>query len=223
MEFKIGDIVKVKDIEEIYSTYENWIKKYGKKYKKNWKYGSNFLDDSKEYEVVAKGLHEFNFVNIYLIQDKDTKQVYIFREDGLEKIGGNNMNKDIILKKGDIVKFKVGNKIEQFTIEYNDGQKLENLGVSYKDIEKIERPIQYETIYETKEILDDKEKEYLSYVIRPFRDKITCITKNGDLRDEWIYINFKSWDIMTFPCFKKDKMYKNMEIDKEYTLEELGL
>lgn len=133
------------------------------------------------------------------------------------------MNKDIILKKGDIVKFKVGNKIEQFIIKYNDGQKLENLGVSYKDIVKIERPIQYETIYETKEILDDKEKEYLSHVIRPFRDKITCITKNGDLRYEWIYINFKSWDIITFPYFKKDKMYKNMEIDKEYTLEELGL
>ena len=80
---------------------------------------------------------------------------------------------------------------------------------------------------ESTEILDEAEKRYLRGVIRPFRDSVKSIEKfifsTGDAK---ITIKIKSsenfWYI-SLPPFEKYKMYKNMEEDKEYTLEELGL
>ena len=88
---------------------------------------------------------------------------------------------------------------------------------------KIEEP-EYKTVYEYKpEILDETEKRYLRRVIRPFRDKVTYIRKfvysTGDAK---IDIVVENWYIC-LPTFPKNQMYKNMEDDKEYTLEELGL
>lgn len=75
-------------------------------------------------------------------------------------------------------------------------------------------------------ILSDKEKEYLSAVIKPFRDNVEYITKFKDrvLNEEFIGIACKgAHDFIAFPNFKCDTMYKGMERDKNYTLEELGL
>jgi len=73
-------------------------------------------------------------------------------------------------------------------------------------------------------ILDDAEKRYLSYVIKPFRDRVLYIAKRSimDRRKEHIYIDLTD-DVITLPCFMKGTMYKGMKADKEYTLEELGL
>ena len=80
-----------------------------------------------------------------------------------------------------------------------------------------------------KEILTKEEKEYLEAVIRPFRERVNFITKSQF--NCWYYIkisinhieenNIK--DGFALPNFEKDKYYKGMELDKEYTLEELGL
>lgn len=76
-------------------------------------------------------------------------------------------------------------------------------------------------------ILSDKEKEYLSAVIKPFRDNVEYITKFKDrvLNEEFIGIicNKGAHDFIAFPNFKCGTMYKGMERDKNYTLEELGL
>ena len=76
--------------------------------------------------------------------------------------------------------------------------------------------------------LDDKEKEYLENVLRPFRDRVKYVDKletywvdNG----EFIFISLGN-DIhehISLPWFHKGSMYKNMELGKEYSLEELGL
>lgn len=72
-----------------------------------------------------------------------------------------------------------------------------------------------------KPILDDAERRYLSAVIRPFRDRVQCITKAGFVKE---YIRIKTdCDSAALPLFEKNTMYKGMEPDKEYTLEELGL
>lgn len=79
-----------------------------------------------------------------------------------------------------------------------------------------------------KEILDEIEKEYLSDVIKPFRNKIKYICKKKLLcyhnykGKEYIEINLKYYPIY-LPFFKENTMYKGMEINKRYTLEELGL
>lgn len=80
-----------------------------------------------------------------------------------------------------------------------------------------------------KPILDEAEKEYLSNVIKPFRDKVVDIFKYISLYDVYEYIGITIRDIdknvvyMYFPSFKKGTMYKGMETGKKYTLEELGL
>ena len=74
-----------------------------------------------------------------------------------------------------------------------------------------------------KPILDDVEKEYLSAVIRPFKNRISDIVKrNFDSEKSYIVIHINS-ESLYFPYFKKGTMYEGMEVDKEYTLKELGL
>ena len=75
------------------------------------------------------------------------------------------------------------------------------------------------------EILDDAEKEYLKAVIRPFRDKVKSITKFADTRctEEYIYMVIEGPADACLPRFDGNTMYKGMELNKKYTLEELGL
>ena len=76
------------------------------------------------------------------------------------------------------------------------------------------------------EILTNKEKAYLSAVIKPFREDVECIMKFGrcSVEKEFIHISMKdNCDNCTLPDFEKGTMYKGMKTNKEYTLEELGL
>ena len=74
-------------------------------------------------------------------------------------------------------------------------------------------------------ILDDDEKEYLSNVIKPFRNRVRCICKYGTdfMSTECILITFIDGFNFIFPSFKKGTMYKGIELIRKYTLEELGL
>lgn len=75
-----------------------------------------------------------------------------------------------------------------------------------------------------KEILDEVEKEYLSSVIKPFRDRVKYIKKrNYTSSKEYLVISFVTLETIYLPCFDKGIMYKGMEQEKRYTLEELGL
>ena len=71
------------------------------------------------------------------------------------------------------------------------------------------------------EILDEEEKEYLSAVIRPFKDRIEFIAKRR-MFDDYISIGLND-EAISLPYFKKGTMYKGMELYKKYTLKELGL
>lgn len=76
------------------------------------------------------------------------------------------------------------------------------------------------------QILEDAEKRYLGGVIRPFKDKVMYITKRSVISDstiEYISIQLAGDEYIWLPRFKKGTMYKGMESDHRYTLEELGL
>lgn len=88
---------------------------------------------------------------------------------------------------------------------------------------------------EVPDILDEKEKEYLSNVIKPFRNRVInikkCVIEFGAKKDETFYyiqIRMKSRakilciEFINLPCFNNE-MYKGMGIGKNYTLEELDL
>lgn len=142
------------------------------------------------------------------------------------------------LKDGDIVTYRngwertfKGNQLFQnnFSVkqisDYNDDL-TDSKGTHALDIVKVERAKEFEVVYERKEeILDEAEKKYLSGIIAPFRNKVKYIEKFGctlTSNEEFISINLGNEDI-DLPNFKSNTMYKGMEVDKEYTLDELGL
>ena len=127
---------------------------------------------------------------------------------------------DIVLKKGDIVEFVDGNIC---AINGLDGVKASSSYFREK-VKSIKRPVQCETIYEAQhEILDKEEKEWLEHFLKPFEDSIEYIEKksNGAV-GEYLYIQL-DYDDICLPYFESGTMYKDMEVNKKYTLEELGL
>lgn len=81
-----------------------------------------------------------------------------------------------------------------------------------------------------KPILDDVEREYLSNVIKPFRDRdrVIYIVKRSTYCGDFIKICLEQCNDMysesiVLPYFKKGTMYKGMKVDYEYSLEELCL
>lgn len=129
-----------------------------------------------------------------------------------------------------------------FRVEHNNFFKILN-DIYFEH--KFNQPISEETVdvptlvnwfcEEYKEpILNKKEKEYLSNVIRPFRERIISIAKLEDYYDDnspFESIEIKTntpikeygVDYVSLPYFVKNTMYKEMELNKEYTLKELGL
>ena len=77
-------------------------------------------------------------------------------------------------------------------------------------------------------ILDKQEHDYLRAVCKPF--EVVSICKNKIATgDKWITICTKSRvycgskGSVSMPFFTKDTMYKGMEVNKEYTIQELEL
>ena len=72
-------------------------------------------------------------------------------------------------------------------------------------------------------ILSKEEKEYLSAVIKPFRNKVISISKKSANYGEFIDIVIDEAEDIYLPYFKPGKMYQGIGVNREYTLEELGL
>jgi len=105
---------------------------------------------------------------------------------------------------------------------------LKNLKDNYGKrgkIIKIEEPT-YQTVYEVKlEVLDQTEKRYLRNFIAPFKDSVETIRRlySPTKEKDYIQIRYKDDRPTNLPYFESNTMYKNMEINKNYTLEELDL
>ena len=126
---------------------------------------------------------------------------------------------------------------EEFNIKGdNSSYKITKTGLYYFNEDKLcwlkvfgllERILKgdYEII--DKPILDDIEKEYLSNVIKPFRDRVKSVIKYDSGKYEYIVIRYRSLEEnignVHFPPFKKGTMYKGMKAGKAYSLNELGL
>lgn len=77
-------------------------------------------------------------------------------------------------------------------------------------------------------ILNDEEKAIIKYIIKsfePFGGELEYIVKGSwSTNEHEYYINFSYKNNATIsPPFNKDKFFTNMELNKEYTLEELRL
>lgn len=77
-------------------------------------------------------------------------------------------------------------------------------------------------------ILTDKEKEVFSSVIKPFIDSAISIIKH-EYNESYEYIEIfynekdGNKDVISFPFFEKGTMFKGMQTEISYSIEELGL
>lgn len=193
--------------------------------------------------IAEKYGHEFDIgeiVKIEEIDDRDYKcsslkkdELWWMREDEFVKVKFTKAD----LKDGDIATDREGKKrtvskgflvdnfgaisLTYFTEDLKDAD-----GLQENDIVKVERPVKYETVFERKEeILDEVEKRYLTEVIRPFRKRIQFIQKKKEITEinPYIRIVCEDNDKLVFPYITDNSMYKGMEVNKKYTLKELGL
>ena len=84
-----------------------------------------------------------------------------------------------------------------------------------------------------KPILDDVEREYLSHIIKPFKNKVIYIKKNNckgfELEEILIFYGYDNSDsdsisgLIELPKFKENTMYNGMKVGRKYTLKELNL
>ena len=125
-----------------------------------------------------------------------------------------------------------------FAIKEDDGRGFPRWVFQLEDIEYVVKQKHFKSLpnnytgtievengfIQEKEILDDTEKRYLKAVIRPFKNKVSHISKE-DCYDGDCYISIELDDEedIKLPYFKKETMYNGMEEDKRYTLKELGL
>lgn len=131
---------------------------------------------------------------------------------------------------------KKGNKIRN--AEWKAGIYLykENQKICFSDACPVEflstSDLNYGTWEVYKEpILTKEEKEYLSNVIKPFKNRVAYIIKYTNLcalNEEYIQICVKSYDTemdedINLPIFVKGSMYKNMKKVHRYSLKEIGL
>lgn len=219
MKFKVGDKVKIKEKIENYHGI-------GKEILSKMREGDNVWTIKK----ISKG-EKYNYYNL-----KEDPLCYSFGEDMLERVEYTyeDLKKSPIGTKITLEKMQdkqlvktAPNRIENDDYRFFIGD-FEGLNTSnYGRIIKIEEP-EYRTVYEVKpEILDKTEKRYLRDVIRPYLDKIKSIEKfifsTGRAKITITVKDGNDYWYISLPPFEKDTMYKNMEGDKEYTLEELGL
>lgn len=121
---------------------------------------------------------------------------------------------------GDRVTYKINQTGTTKTIIIEDTDTIKVLNdLDYK-ILKIERP-KYEVIEEKKELLTEKEKEFLKFLLNysPYKEEIKFIRKIYD-----DYLEFIETDnSCSFDFRFKDNYFKNLKDNNLYTLEELGL
>lgn len=154
-------------------------------------------------------------------EDEFTKVKFIKSDLKDGDIATDREGKKRTVSKGFLVDNFGAISLTYFTEELKDVD-----GEEEYDIVKVERSVKYETLFERKEeILDEVEKRYLTEVIRPFRKRIQFIQKKKEITEinPYIRIVCEDNDNLVFPYITDNSMYKGMEVNKKYTLKELGL
>ena len=127
--------------------------------------------------------------------------------------------------KNDLYKYAESNdrnNLQDIITDFMDG-----LDVDFSAYALSNNLIALSWLLEEHRILEKDERAYLSNVIKPFKDSVKYIEKEGNSNDKLsakIVIYYGSFSSAIYlPPFNIRLMYKGMELNKKYTLEELGL
>ena len=239
----IGDKVTVIQPNQTYPSYRRWLDKYVKDKELKERWDDEILPTTnRQYIVLTKGKHGNCGNMLYYIQNEENKKCYIIDEKGIQ------IEKEFLkIKVGDIVKLKKDTTLEKLTNnlwcgcqistmilltklsfeDFNEQMKVVKVSkdwiqVQHSAEEFMIRKDIFEIVKESS-ILDNEEKRYLEAVIRPFKSRVINITKEKNYGGDY-YISIELNDAaIDLPLFKKGTMYNSMEIEKKYTLKELGL
>lgn len=126
--------------------------------------------------------------------------------------------------------FRIQGYDNNVKFKFSDNFFLQSCGTGWHESYSIMRVLEGngEIIKLPKPILDKAEKKYLKRVIGPWGDEVTSISKVSASyrKKEYIIITteISGWKHYTeLPLFETNSMYKGMELNKEYSLEDLGL
>lgn len=249
MKFKVGDRVRcTKNIticETDNNTYHNTKDKVGivkEIYSSNF-YTIDFNENIKGKEIVDLNIKKGHGLNVCeedleLIEEDtgnkqftldDLKVGYLVElRDGRLRMVMESTNGKVLIDEYDGFYLKLEDYSDNFKDENGDSQYdiikvygFDEFAYKTLDFNTEDR----ELLWERKEILNGKEKEYLTSFIKPFRDRVKYIAKYYDeyANDYFISIEYENDLDINFPYFAGKEMYKNMETNKKYTLEELEL
>ncbi len=118
------------------------------------------------------------------------------------------------------------NELSDMNICFNEPFTLKEIETLKKIAIKRKVKLTLEVLEEP--IIGEEERKYLSGVISPFREKVINISKRNFHDNYFILISVNgkskgSFSNHTLPIFDEQNSYIGMELDKEYTLKELGL
>lgn len=167
--FKVGDIVKIIDPGETYSTYETWIDEHCEQYKKFFELGKRPTKNECG-EIKYIGYHNvFNNNTLVAIQMITSNQVYIIGIEGLEKVNSATITELIIDSNDEIINKEREEKDMNKVLQLYYDRKLEEIHKKYEekvdnDFNNIDVVKQYKTLIENFE----KEQEALFKTVENF-------------------------------------------------------
>lgn len=189
-----------------------------------FKVGDKIKRISDEYSITNKDMYlgevkkiGDNYIEILILKHKNPRYIGLIGT-ALSPEGKFEIVDNLTISQLQSEIDKLSNKVqEEYSNVISNRDKVNYLKEQLKQLKEENKK------EKNKPILDDVEKEYLSAVIRPFKDKVEYICKTADYDGEYITIGMVKDSTMLFPYFKKNTMYKGMEGNKEYTLKELNL
>ena len=219
MEFKVGDKVKIRKDFSKTKSYKIAPVLNMEKYKGKI---------AEIQRISTEGNYNLDIDNMEWYWSDDMLEPYETKESNFNKL--DLKNGDIVTKRNGEKRTLVGKYLHNVKraspLTYYTEDLKDAGGLKEHDIIKVERPVKYEIVFEREEeILDEIEKRYLTEVIRPFRKRIQFIQKKKEITEinPYIRIVCEDNDKLVFPYITDNSMYKGMEVNKKYTLKELGL
>lgn len=219
MKFKVGDKVKIRKDFSKTKSYKIAPVLNMEKYKGKI---------AEIQRISTEGNYNLDIDNMEWYWSDDMLEPYETKESNFNKL--DLKNGDIVTKRNGEKRTLVGKYLHNVKraspLTYYTEDLKDAGGLKEHDIIKVERPVKYEIVFEREEeILDEIEKRYLTEVIRPFRKRIQFIQKKKEITEinPYIRIVCEDNDKLVFPYITDNSMYKGMEVNKKYTLKELGL
>lgn len=125
------------------------------------------------------------------------------------------------LKVGDIFQFVGEDDVYSYNYDYTNNRhfifnETKSNACCVSNIDDYLKPVRL------LDILTPNERRYLQYIVRPFAKRVKYIGKSAKGEEECVMIVYQD-GVIVLPAFPKNEYFVGMELDKSYTLKDLGI